>query len=113
MINYGDFTVSLCTKIEYSISILHRGTESFEILIEMHDEQETFIQTNLLTGHSNRRTNERIESVNKFKITGLKAIFIYLYKKREENSIQKFYHRVGLAFLGSSLNFFGRKVKSF
>ena len=77
----------------------------------MHDEQETFIQTNLLTGHSNRRTNERIESVNK--ITGLKAIFIYLYKKREENSIQKFYHRVGLAFLGSSLNFFGRKVKSF
>lgn len=44
----------------------------------MHDEQETFIQTNLLTGHSNRRTNEIIESVNKFKITGLKAIFIYL-----------------------------------
>ena len=78
----------------------------------MHDEQETFIQTNLLTGQSNR-TNERIESVNKFKIIGLKAIFIYLYKKREENSIQKFYHRVGLAFIGSSLNFFGRKVKSF
>lgn len=74
--------------------------------MEMHDEQETFIQTNLLTGHSNRRTNERVESVNKFKITGLKAIFIYLYKKREEKSI-------GLAFLGSSLNFFGRKVKSF
>ena len=79
----------------------------------MHDEQETFIQTNLLTGHSNRTTNERIESVNKFKITGLKAIFIYLYKMKEENSIQKFYHRVGLAFLGSSLNFFGRKVKGF
>lgn len=53
----------------------------------MHDEKETFIQTNLLTGHSNRKTNERIEPVNKFKITGLKAIFIYLYKKREENSI--------------------------
>ena len=77
--------------------------------MEMHDEQETFIQTNLLTGHSNRRTNERIESVNKFKISGLKAIFVYLYKKREENSIQKFYHRVGLAFLGSCLNFFGGK----
>ena len=81
--------------------------------MEMRDEQETLRQTNLLTGYSNRRTNERIESVNKFKISGLKAIFIYLYKKREENSIQKFYHRVGLAFLGSSLNFFGRKVKSF
>ena len=79
----------------------------------MHDEKETFIQTNLLTGHSNRRTNERIESVNKFKITGLKAIFIYLYKKREENSIQKFYHRVGLAFLGSSLNFFWEESEEF
>ena len=66
--------------------------------MEMRDEQETLRQTNLLTGYSNRRTNERIESENKFKISGLKAIFIYLYKKREENSIQKFYHRVGLAF---------------
>ena len=66
--------------------------------MEMRDEQETLRQTNLLTGYSNRRTNEIIESVNKFKISGLKAIFIYLYKKREENSIQKFYHRVGLAF---------------
>ena len=66
--------------------------------MEMRDEQETLRQTNLLTGYSNRRTNERIESVNKFKISGLKAIFIYLYKKREENSIQKFYHRVSLAF---------------
>ena len=66
--------------------------------MEMRDEQETLRQTNLLKGYSNRRTNERIESVNKFKISGLKAIFIYLYKKREENSIQKFYHRVGLAF---------------
>ena len=66
--------------------------------MEMRDEQETLRQTNLLTGYSNRRTNKRIESVNKFKISGLKAIFIYLYKKREENSIQKFYHRVGLAF---------------
>ena len=66
--------------------------------MEMRDEQETLRQTNLLTGYSNRRTNERIESVNKFKISGLKAIFIYLSKKREENSIQKFYHRVGLAF---------------
>ena len=66
--------------------------------MEMRDEQETLRQTNLLTGYSNRRTNERIDSVNKFKISGLKAIFIYLYKKREENSIQKFYHRVGLAF---------------
>ena len=79
----------------------------------MHDEQETFIQTNLLTGHSNRRTNERIESVNKFKITGLKALFIYLYKKREENSIQKFYHRVGLAFLGFQFEFFWEESEEF
>ena len=25
------------------ISILHEGTESFEILMEMHDKQETFV----------------------------------------------------------------------
>ena len=56
--------------------------------MKMHDKQETFAQTNLLIGHLDRRTNERIESVNKFKITGLKEIFIYLCKKRKENSMK-------------------------